>query len=305
METAMATWYEKMKAEVLGKSYDVDGYYGAQCWDFVNYVFKNYYYGSVIHCGITGYVKDIANQKSTNGILNFMTDIGLNTILKPGDVCIWGNCTACPDSHIAIYDHDDNKGNVYFLGQNQGATYVNVIKISTAGIIGCFRPKKTTLSDDVTKTTTTTSKIVVEPDPIEVKHGWKYEGSDWYYYTNGKKDTGWKKDNGTWYYLSDNGKMQTGWLNINTRWYWLGQNGAMRIGWHYIDGYWYYFEMANGGSGEMITGWKCLDDKWFYFNSKGHMLKGWHNLRDDNGVEEEYYFDNDGVWIKGKSNYTG
>lgn len=132
--------YNRMKSEVLGKSIDIDGWYGAQCWDFVAYVMQHYYGGKAIHCGLTGYVKDIANQRKTNGILNFCKDIGLKATLQPGDICVWGNCTACPDSHIAIYDHDNGQDAVYFLGQNQGARKVTVARIPVTGIIGVFRP---------------------------------------------------------------------------------------------------------------------------------------------------------------------
>lgn len=137
----MAT-YEQIKRETLNKSYDLDGYYGAQCWDFACYVFEHYYNGKRIHCGATGYVQDFATQKKTNGILNFMNDIGLNEILQPGDVCVWGPCAAAPYSHVALYDSDNGSDEVYFLGQNQnGASYVTVSRISISGIIGVFRAK--------------------------------------------------------------------------------------------------------------------------------------------------------------------
>lgn len=135
--------YEKMRSELLGRSIDVDGYYGPQCWDLGVYAMKNYYGGHVIHCGQSGYAKDIANQRRSNGILNFCTDVGLNSPLQPGDICIWGDCPACPVSHIAIYDHDDGQNAVYFLGQNQGPVpgRVSIDRIPVNGIIGVFRPK--------------------------------------------------------------------------------------------------------------------------------------------------------------------
>lgn len=132
--------YNQMKSKVLGKAFDIDGYYGPQCWDFAAYVMQHYYGGKAIHCGVSGYVKDIANQRKTNGILNFTSDIGLKAQLQPGDICIWGNCPACPLSHIAIYDHDNGQNHVFFLGQNQGGYGVTIKQIPVQGIIGVFRP---------------------------------------------------------------------------------------------------------------------------------------------------------------------
>lgn len=138
----MAKWSEIRKA-TLGKTYDLDKAYGGQCWDYVMYVLEKYYGGKRIHCGVSGYVKDIANQRKTNGILNYCTDVGLSATLVPGDICVWGECAAAPKSHIAIYDHDEGQSKVYFCGQNQkGVQKVTVERIDVSGIIGVFRPKK-------------------------------------------------------------------------------------------------------------------------------------------------------------------
>lgn len=140
----MAKTYLDFKNTYLNKSVDVDGfpvYNIYQCWDLVSGVYFPYIGGKTIHCGQTGYVKDIANQRESNGILNFCVDIGLKATLQPGDICIWGNCSDTPYSHIAIYDHDEGQDAVYFLGQNQPYNYVNVKKIPVRGIIGVFRPK--------------------------------------------------------------------------------------------------------------------------------------------------------------------
>jgi hypothetical protein len=145
--------YTNFKNLVLGKAYDYDAAYGYQCWDgYAKYA--DYLGAKIVHCTSTGYVKDIANNRKTNGILNDFTDVGLKATLVPGDLCVWGNCAACPDSHIAIYDHDAS-GKVYFLGQNQGGkSAFSVAEIDVSGIIGVFRPKKLTAS---TSTTTTSS----------------------------------------------------------------------------------------------------------------------------------------------------
>ena len=140
----MAKSYADFKATYIGKSVDVDGfpsYNIYQCWDLVSGLYFPYIGGKIIHCGQTGYVVDIANQRKTNGILDFCVDVGLKATLQPGDICIWKKCSACPYSHIAIYDHDNGQDKVYFLGQNQPFNKVNIRQIDVSGIVGVFRPK--------------------------------------------------------------------------------------------------------------------------------------------------------------------
>lgn len=162
--------YNKFKNDTLGQKIDLDGFPAQQmyqCWDLANKWFK-YVGGHIIHCGQSGYVKDIANQRQTNGILDFCDDIGLKTTLQPGDICIWTNCAACPSSHIAIYDHDDGQDAVYFLGQNQPYAYVTVTKIPVQGIIGVFRPKMLAKADPAPVPTPTPAPKPA-PKPVEKK----------------------------------------------------------------------------------------------------------------------------------------
>lgn len=136
--------YSNFKASHIGLRIDLDGFpvnQKFQCWDLANKYFL-YIGGHKIHCGQSGYVKDIANQRATNGILNFCDDIGLKAEMKPGDIVVWTNRSPhCPYSHIAIYDHDNGQNEIYFLGQNQPYPWVTVQRIPWQGIIGVFRPK--------------------------------------------------------------------------------------------------------------------------------------------------------------------
>lgn len=159
----MPVTYAQIKKATLGKSYDVDGYYGAQCWDFIMYVAKTYYNGKVISCTSTGYVKDIANNKNSNGILSFCKDVTSKGIAqaKSGDIVVWTNCSATPYSHIALFDSKSGS-TYYFLGQNQaGHAYVDVQAIATSGIIGIFRPNVLNTSTSTTSTTSTTSSKAI------------------------------------------------------------------------------------------------------------------------------------------------
>ena len=136
--------YLDFRNKYLYKSVDVDGFPTGQpyqCWDYADGLYFPYIGGHKIHCGQSGYVKDIANQRNTNGILDFCVDVGLNAELQPGDICIWTNCADTPYSHIALYDHDNGQDAVYFSGQNQPVPYVNISRIGVSGIIGVFRPK--------------------------------------------------------------------------------------------------------------------------------------------------------------------
>lgn len=140
----MAKSYADFKAKYIGRHVDVDGFPASQpyqCWDLVSGVYFPYIDGFTIHCGVSGYVKDIANQRATNGILKFCFDVGLNEDLQQGDICIWTNCSDTPYSHIAIYDSDSGQDAVYFFGQNQPYNYCNIVRLPVRGIIGVFRPK--------------------------------------------------------------------------------------------------------------------------------------------------------------------
>lgn len=124
----------------LGTYNDVDGFYGAQCWDLFAKFCKDYGY-PVINCTKTGYVADLWNYRNSNGILkNF--DVVDKSKLQKGDWIVW---TTSPygtgNSHIAMFV--EYKGSsVKVLGQNQTkdqkASYATLTK---NGIGGCFRPK--------------------------------------------------------------------------------------------------------------------------------------------------------------------
>ena len=135
--------YAAFRNKYLGKRVDIDGWYGAQCWDLVSGAYFPYIGGKIINCPLTGYVIDIYTNRTTNGILTFCNQVPLTEFLRPGDVCIWarGAGSACPSSHIAIYDHDEGQNAVFFFGQNQGGYGCTIQQISVRGIVGVFRPK--------------------------------------------------------------------------------------------------------------------------------------------------------------------
>ncbi|WP_270942823.1 D-alanyl-D-alanine carboxypeptidase family protein [Romboutsia lituseburensis] len=142
------------------------------------------------------------------------------------------------------------------------------------------------------------------------KNGWYQADNTWYYYTENKPVSGWKKSSDKWYYLNTNGQISTGWKKISNKWYYFNIDGDMETGWKKISGQWYYFN----ADGDMVTDWKKISDKWYYFNTDGDMQIGWKRLSNkwyyfnvDGDMEtgwkkisnEWYYFNADGDMITG------
>lgn len=127
-------------ADRINKGVDVDGAYGAQCWDLFAYFCKLAGY-PIINCTASGYAKDIANQKATNGLLKNFVEVS-QSAMQDGDWVIWGISSATPYSHVAMFRKNNGNGTGVFLGQNQaGIPGASQITIPLAGIIGVFRPK--------------------------------------------------------------------------------------------------------------------------------------------------------------------
>ena len=111
----MTKSYQEFKNMVLGKAYDVDGWYSAQCWD--GYAYYMQYLGyKPAWCTTTGYVQDIYTNMNSNGMTQ-QCDLVYN--LQAGDIVVFPRCSATPLSHVAIFDSDAGNGYGNFLGQNQ------------------------------------------------------------------------------------------------------------------------------------------------------------------------------------------
>lgn len=136
----MAKTYEQFKNEYLGKAIDIDGAYGAQCWDGAMY-YSQWLGYPAFSCTVTGYAQDIWTQRNVSGILNYYDEV---TDLQPGDIVVFKEHPSTPYSHIAIFDHDSGNGRGAFLGQNQGAPDMsfNIIDLPyEATYSTAFRPK--------------------------------------------------------------------------------------------------------------------------------------------------------------------
>ena len=111
----MTKSYQEFKNIVLGKAFDVDGWYSAQCWD--GYAYYMQYLGlKPAWCTSTGYVQDIYTNMQSNGMTQ-QCDLVYN--LQAGDIVVFPVNSVTPLSHVAIFDSDAGNGYGNFLGQNQ------------------------------------------------------------------------------------------------------------------------------------------------------------------------------------------
>lgn len=155
------TSYQEFYNTHIGRGYDVDGWYGWQCWD--GYAEYCRYLGvAFAYCTTSNYVKDIWNNRHNNGMLNNFTEV---ETMQPGDVAVFFEHSATPSSHIAIFHSDAGGGYGWFFGQNQGGTRgpnggmaFDLCKLPYAATFKtAFRPKTLATTTKTTTKTTQTS----------------------------------------------------------------------------------------------------------------------------------------------------
>lgn len=133
--------YQSFKNAVLGKRIDIDGAYGAQCWDGAMYWYEKLGYPR-ISCTVSKYAKDIWLYRKTNGILKNSVEV---SVYQPGDIVVFKVVPGVtPYSHIAIFDSDIDGKYGWFLGQNQGGAggAFNLCKFPYSATYDTgFRPK--------------------------------------------------------------------------------------------------------------------------------------------------------------------
>ena len=137
--------YDEFRNAVLGNGYDMDGWYGPQCWDGADLIW--YQYGLTLYTGPQGYAYECWSvSRSRNAVLPF-TDIytGVQGI-KRGDIVVFGPTSDNPAGHIGYADEDYNGGSTFnLLGQNQGpgsginGLPFNIWPVAYSQVIGAFR----------------------------------------------------------------------------------------------------------------------------------------------------------------------
>lgn len=130
--------------------------------------------------------------------------------------------------------------------------------------------------------------VLAAAEPVRVeaasvsKDGWKQEKKYWYYYKDGKNQTGWLKLSGKRYYLDPKagGRMVTGRKTIGKYLYSFDRNGVMRTSMWVKDtkGRWYYFN----SDGKAHVGWLTSKGKRYFLQSNGVMKTGWHTSKAGN-----------------------
>ena len=124
-----------------GKSYDYDGYYGAQCWDLWAHFCATAGY-PVINCTDTGSAADLWTQRNSSGVLKHFKAISDKSKLKKGDWVIFGFGGETPSSHVGMYvSGNSSRANIF--GQNQrggGSQSACTVSISLSSFLGAFRP---------------------------------------------------------------------------------------------------------------------------------------------------------------------
>ena len=112
--------YDKFREATYGKAYNLDGAYGAQCWDGVQLLYSNL--GMTLITGERGFVKYCwLNETSRNANTGSQfTQITDKTKIRRGDVVVWYCSSESDTGHIAFADEDYNtSGWIRLYGQNQ------------------------------------------------------------------------------------------------------------------------------------------------------------------------------------------
>lgn len=140
-------------ASVDGVAIDMDGAYGAQCWDLwshyaVNLIGASYRStmtgagGAAYH--YPGYTCNVWHRFDTSGLGAWFTPV--TGTPQRGDVAIWEyGSPANPWSHIAIVV-EDRGDSVYCMTQNPGASHYGLN--TKAGILGYLRPDNQSFFDN-------------------------------------------------------------------------------------------------------------------------------------------------------------
>lgn len=141
--------YEEWKLNTLGNEYDLDGYYGCQCWDYASLFWRNVGFPTGYpQTGPNGYayecwtVSRIANAGTVFQLIYNKADI------KKGDVVVLdaGRFVGDVAGHIGFANEDYNGTNTLsMMGQNQenaSATLgykVTIDNMNIAKFLGAFR----------------------------------------------------------------------------------------------------------------------------------------------------------------------
>lgn len=147
--------FAQWRAWAVGKLIDIDGAYGAQCWDlWADYAIRTQgatamsTYTSQNAGNDSGYASSLWTAfPARPGIDTHFVKLGRDITPREGDVAVWARSAAFPGSHVAMCTGRTRPGQVECVSQNDqgtataaaGATHVTWI--TTNGLLGYLRPK--------------------------------------------------------------------------------------------------------------------------------------------------------------------
>ena len=142
--------YQQWRDATLGNGYDVDGWYGDQCWDFCALLYRQYGLTLITKAGGGGAVDCWRVSRYVNSQPPFESFTGVQNI-KRGDILVFDANPYNSAGHICFADADYKDSYIDYrgirrlpcLGQNQrgnGSGYpVTVDDLNLAEFLGIFR----------------------------------------------------------------------------------------------------------------------------------------------------------------------
>lgn len=140
----MAITFNDWIRQTQGRYWDMDGAYGAQCWDLWAKYSMDMYGMSIQDCITpTGYAGGLYTAYPVSarcGQVYERIPAGGYTPVA-GDVAIWGYGTYTPYTHVAIVAGNDGvkDGRIYVITQNPDASALKWF--TTAGLLGYLHPR--------------------------------------------------------------------------------------------------------------------------------------------------------------------
>lgn len=140
--------YNQWMLNTLGEGYDLDGYYGCQCWDYASLFWRNV--GFPAGYPLTGPNISAYECWTVSRNQNAGTQFDLiydKTLIKTGDIVVLAGTTENPAGHIAFANEDYRGNMMVLLGQNQESTdpsvgsAVSINNINISNFLGAFRYK--------------------------------------------------------------------------------------------------------------------------------------------------------------------
>lgn len=133
---------------VNGKTIDMDGAYGGQCWDLWSSYARNVYGIPAADTNtVDGYAASVytARYDRSRALQNAFTKESANYTPVYGDVAFWKRSGM---NHVAIVVRDNGNGTLQTISQNPNRA--GSLNISKNGIIGYFHPRNQGGNNNIT-----------------------------------------------------------------------------------------------------------------------------------------------------------